>query len=482
MHKKWPILLLWILCVNALHAQRVTVSNDINVRGASSFNIIGKVGDNILTFKDAGKEQTFDVFDNNMKYLYEKKVVLTEHRKSIYAIVPVDSTLNVYFGFINKEGYSFRIAKYNQHGTKIDTAIIVDSSRQLKILEARHVVSSDKSKVAIFSRGKQNSLNLLVFDNREMKKLWYKELSIENFDLVDDFRKIFITNDGQINILLEKNNKKRHRDKHILALVGVDENEGYFLNYIDFKDKLSIDLECEYDVKNNHVVISGLYSEDNPVDAKGYFYFIENLDRISNQNELNYVAFDDDFLIELYGDKLGKKKDLSDFVVRDLIVRNDGGFVLLTEMHKEYYRRSQYGNMGRFTSIGNNGAGWLDTYDEDVVAIAIHPDGREHWKTILYKKQFSQDEDYIYSSFFTFMTPSRLRIVYNDEIRKNNTVSEYVLNPLGKSKRRSVLSTEYQNLKLIFGEAMQISSHSYIVLSEYNNTINLVKIDYDFDI
>ena len=69
-------------------------------------------------------------------------------------------------------------------------------------------------------------------------------------------------------------------------------------------------------------------------------------------------------------------------------------------------------------------------------------------------------------------------MIYNDEIKSNNTVSEYVLDPLGNYKRTSVLSTEYQNLKLRFQDATQISSTELLVPSQKNYDLSLVKIDF----
>jgi hypothetical protein len=110
--------------------------------------------------------------------------------------------------------------------------------------------------------------------------------------------------------------------------------------------------------------------------------------------------------------------------------------------------------------------------------IATFPDGKEHWKKILFKKQFSQDDNAIYSSYFLFKTPSRVKLLYNDEIKNNNTVSEYVFDPAGNAERRSVLSTEYQNLKLRFRDAIQTGPSTLIVPSEKSWKINMVKIEY----
>jgi hypothetical protein len=109
---------------------------------------------------------------------------------------------------------------------------------------------------------------------------------------------------------------------------------------------------------------------------------------------------------------------------------------------------------------------------------SIHPNGKEHWKKILRKKQFSQDDGAYYSSFFVFKSPSELRFIFNDEIKMDNTVSEYILNPIGENERNIVMNTEYQKLKLRFQEAIQISTRDFLVPSERNSKFNLVKVSF----
>jgi len=113
------------------------------------------------------------------------------------------------------------------------------------------------------------------------------------------------------------------------------------------------------------------------------------------------------------------------------------------------------------------------------VIMALHPDGSEHWTEVLFKKQFSQDDGGIYASYYPFITPSRLRLIYNDEIKKENTVSEYVLNGIGEYKRESLFSTRYQNIKLRLMDALQISNNEILIPSQKNYNLSLVKISYN---
>jgi hypothetical protein len=109
-------------------------------------------------------------------------------------------------------------------------------------------------------------------------------------------------------------------------------------------------------------------------------------------------------------------------------------------------------------------------------AISVHPNGEEHWKKVLYKKQYSQDDQGIYSSYFLFKTPQNVRLIFNDEIKFENTVSEYLVKGNGINERHSLLSTELLKLRLRFRDAVQISADRVIVPSERRGQLRVAKI------
>jgi hypothetical protein len=120
----------------------------------------------------------------------------------------------------------------------------------------------------------------------------------------------------------------------------------------------------------------------------------------------------------------------------------------------------------------------IDFYFEEVFVLSIHPTGALHWETILHKRQYSQDDNGIFSSYFMFETAGKLRFLFNDEIRNENTVSEYVINGLGEYNRNSMFNTTGLDLRLRFRNATQINSNTLIIPSERKNRLKLVRLTY----
>ena len=169
-----------------------------------------------------------------------------------------------------------------------------------------------------------------------------------------------------------------------------------------------------------------------------------------------------------------RAEGISDLYFEKMIIRKDGGIVAIFEERREY-ERSLY--QGRRDFYGMRFA--IDYYYDDMYAIALSPQGESHWQKRLPKKQYSFDDDALFSSFFIFETPSALRIVYNDEIKNENTVSEYVLTGGGLSERRNVLNTNRQDLRLQVSQSLQVSSNDFIIPSVRRNRLKLVRIAYN---
>ncbi len=68
-------------------------------------------------------------------------------------------------------------------------------------------------------------------------------------------------------------------------------------------------------------------------------------------------------------------------------------------------------------------------------------------------------------------------MIFNDEIKFENTVSEYVLRGTGQFDRNSILSTENLQLRLRFREGVQTSPERILVPSERRGRLRIARID-----
>jgi hypothetical protein len=469
-------LLIHLFLFNSLCAQKITVSNEISVRNNFSYDILPNIGDHIIFFHDRGFEQNFEIYDNELRYKTLRQPEFEKKNIKPLGVLPRDSSFNFYYYFTDEGKYFIRVNTYDKYVSLLDSATLVSKEKSFFQSNPRFTFSKDTSKVLIYTPEEKN-MRLQLVDNINLKTIFEFTLSVKDFNFRTDFEKILVSNEGEIFIVGRESSFWNKNDDEGFTLLNVKSPEYITVHKFTPESNRITDLLMDYDEKNKKLAFGGLISPNSDYNSIGYFGFSITPKTIPLDAEIIINKFSLEFIADVTGKKVGKSKELSYFKIRDMVIRNDGGVILISELIKEFTRRAQMNNPGQFGTYFPP-RGFIDYYHEDLILLTTFANGNEHWKKILFKKQFSQDDDGIYSSYFVFKTPSRLRLIYNDEIKSNNTVSEYVIDGLGNFERKSILSTEYQNLKLRFRNAIQTGSNSFIVPSEKSWKINLVKIDY----
>jgi hypothetical protein len=224
-----------------------------------------------------------------------------------------------------------------------------------------------------------------------------------------------------------------------------------------------------FDNLNRQLVGVGLYADKNRERANGIFY--ANISPEGKAPSLRYEPFTDKVISILRRKDVEEDtRGISDADIRQVVLRHDGGALIVAERHHEIHRGTAAGR--GFWRDGMRMV--MDFYYDDLLLVALHPTGEMHWTTVLHKKQYSQDDEATFSSYFLFMTPEKLHFMFNDEIKYENTCSDYVVSPVGEFDRNSLMNTFGQNLRLRFRDALQLSANECLVPSEFRNKLRLV--------
>jgi hypothetical protein len=276
-----------------------------------------------------------------------------------------------------------------------------------------------------------------------------------------------LSNAGDFFIVNERNNRRSKIEEHEFYILRVNAASDLVMR-VPTPDFLTSDVRFTYDNLNKRLVAAGLYADKNRDRANGVFFMTAENER---EKSVRFEPFDDKFISVLrQKDVADDTKGIAEAEIKQLIPRHDGGVVLIAERQHEIQRGSSAGR--GFWREGMRMV--IDFYYDDVFVIALHPNGQTHWKTVLHKKQYSQDDEGTFSSFFMLRNADKLRFMFNDDIKYENTCSEYVLSPAGDFDRNSLLNTVGQNLRLRFRDALQISTDECLVPSEFRNKLRLV--------
>lgn len=458
-----------------IFAQKITISEEIQLRNDISYDIIGNYKDRTLLFRNRVTQFDVEAFNKEMRQSWTKELKLEKRSPKIIGIAPGDTSFMLFYQYRDKGSQIVKANRYDPAANLRDTATLKDLGFLFYTPNFQMVLSEDKNKAVLYYVENQQTFHALGFDLETMEVLWDKSFKPNDLNYWEDFLQVIVDNNANMYLVLEKNRFRFRRDPHYHEIWQVNETDNTPLRIVlpMGEERTSYDVRFAYDNKNEQLIGAGMYTDKNLDRAEGYYYL-----QLDPKNPgtflLSFAEFDDDFVTNLIGKPVEDNKGVMEVAVRDLVLRNDGGILMIAERTREQARVLSGGRA--FVDAGVRQI--VDHYYDDIFIISIHPTGDTHWRTILYKKQYSQDDNAIYSSFFLFKTMNSLHLLFNDEISYENTVSEYVVFGNGSFDRKSVLSTAKLDLRLRFRDAVQISADALIIPSERRNRLRLVRLQY----
>jgi len=458
-------------------SQVIMVSEHLSIRNDLQYELIGKLKDRYLMFRDKANEYEIQAFNHQLQTTWNKTIEFDKKRVHITALVSETDKFHIFYTFKKKGRYFLKVKTFDPGANMIDSSLVWDYGQQFYPPSPDIKFSKDKKKLLIYQLKQQSKIEALAYDVENYKTLWDMQFDPEEFNPYRDHSEWVINNDGAAYFIIAKDNRKaRKEDHHYLIHSCKAGLTAPLTASLHMKGKMTYDVKFDYDHLNKRLVAGGFYSEKSRGKTVGSFYININPNN-ADDHVLEFQPFEKQFMNKIMEKRLDQdSKGITDISVKAITLRRDGGILLTAERKKHLERRLATAGRGY---VGRDGSRYIvDYYYDDIFVTSIHPDGKMHWQTILHKKQYSQDDDAIYSSFFLMKTPTSLRFIFNDEIRRENTVSEYILEGDGAYDRNSVMNTDDQEIQLRFRDAIQINSKECLIPSEFRNKLRLVKINY----
>lgn len=463
-----------LLFVLRSEAQVLTVSEEISTNADVAYEILGELGNHVLFFRDRKTEFEIQAFNRQMRQTWSKEIVLDKRLPKVLGVMPTREDFTIVYSFRQKGNTLVKAHRYDAAANLVDSSLLVNLGYLFFTPRFELIRSEDRSKLLLYYVENQDLIHAYSFDVPTQSLIWEQKIPLKDYFYGRDFVQALVDNRGRANFIFQQDNFRSRRKQHYYQVMSYTGSGDVGQTNIPMDEYLSYDVYFEADNLNNQIVATGLYTEDNPERAMGFFYVRYQPDT-QEKAKVQFTPFSEEFLQNLLGRDYREGKGLTETTVREIVLRRDGGALLIAERNRQLQRRT--GTTSR-VYYDNTIRNLVDFYFEEVFILSVHPTGELHWETILHKKQYSQDDNGVFSSYFLFETPGRLRFLFNDEIRFENTVSEYVINGLGEYDRNSLFSTTNLDLRLRFRAAVQISPNELIIPSERRNRLKLVRLTY----
>lgn len=318
-------------------------------------------------------------------------------------------------------------------------------------------ISRDSTKLIIYSRATKQSkdrdeLGFDIFD-QNMKNIWGRFVVLPYPRGKYEVSEVQVDNAGNaylLGIVQEENpnsnkffgNNMSYSQYHLL-MVSQDEEKPKE-HQIRLQDKYITNLAFRI-ADNQDIIMAGFYSEKNAFSAKGSCYFRIN----PNTQKIEQQSIKD-FNLDLVTANLSQRNrerakaaaekgdlknqaELKNYNIEKLILRSDGGALLIAEQYfvEERITSPNYamnpwmmggGMMRMYDPWGyrynnmNNRSDYIFHYN-DILVINIAPDGTIDWAARVPKHQMTTNDHGRYSSFTSAHIEDKLYFIYNDNPR-----------------------------------------------------------------
>jgi len=459
-----------------MHAQMITVSEDISIRNEDYYILLGNLEERILVLK--GKDQRMQIFafDQRMRINWEKELEIDEKRSEVLDVIARDDDFLVFTKYKKRGKHYAKIRQYDPAANLIDSATVVDFGKSLINIPMRTMMSEDEEHAVFYYLNQQNELSATSIYVDSFEQNWVADFTITDLKRYRNYQEQVVDNNGNLYYIVEKHNDEDELEEHQFEVYFCEVGQEVVQKMvIDASNFITSDALFQYDNINKRLIGGGIYGENDPYDTKGTFMF--SIDPVNPVDRfISLQPYEVETMSALLGKQVDENEHVPDMSVQDLVLRQDGGVLVIAERTRELERQMRRNARGYDGNIGSQYI--VDHYYDDIYIQSIHADGQSHWQKILHKKQYSQDDNAAYSSYFLSKTPKQLKLLFNDDIKQNNTVSEYVINGSGLYDRNSLMSTENQDLRLRFREGLQVASNEVIIPSERRSRLKLVRVTY----
>ncbi|MFK8055138.1 MAG: hypothetical protein AB8F78_03360 [Saprospiraceae bacterium] len=454
-------------CLTAF-AQNVVVSQDIELRSDSRYELFAGAEGQVILYRDDPQKVLLDAFGPTLEEVWSRELQLDKGRPKPLGAVVAEGEVNVFYTYRKDRSLQLKMHRYSARGNMTDSMTIMELKDDFA--NPNYLLQTDaKHQYAILSIQRDVNTYAMIGIEIATGRVLYQQkidLSSESF-VMRDFSEVYIDDFGGAYLWSQENNRRSRLDEHVVRVVRVAVNGEVSTVTVAMPDLLLYDFQLKVDPRNKRIVGAGYYSI-NTDEAAGVIMVQLPYD-MQGAADIMTAAFPQSVVTSV-DPRSRKAQGVGYIEAMDVVFRRNGGVLLIGEQRKQTIR-TVGGRSGYF-----GGTIKTDYLYEDIILSSISPDSLFSWHEVLPKKQFSQDDGAAFSSYFLATTPRQLRLIYNDEVRSGGTVSQYTINGIGGIDRSSLMNTEYQDLWLRHEAGVQVSANSIVIPSERRNKLRLVKV------
>jgi len=465
-----------------------------NVKRSTLAGIIGYDNTGFYSIKSSKKRIfslesfTLEHFDKEMTVSQSSQIELSHEKKE-----------HEFESVLHLEGKMYLLSSYKNNRTKknnlfvqsIDKKTLELGNDMIKIAEIDYShkrksnaggfqfdYSLDSTKLLIYynlpydAKGNEK-LGFHIF-NTDFKQLWGKQITLPYKEKLFDVEDYRVDNNGNVYVLgtiykEKKRAKRKGKPNYKYQILSYTDNGETLTEYpIEISGSFLTDMRIAVDSKGD-ITCAGYYSEKGTFSIKGS-YFLKIDGETKKIAIKNFKEFGIDFVTQNMTKwrkkrtedkaKRGKNVELYNYALDEIIIKSDGGAVLIGEQYyvKVITTRSTDPN-GNVTTTTTKQYNY-----NDIIVVNISPEGEILWTEKIPKRQVTSDDGGFYSSYALSVVGDKLYFVFNDNVRNLGNHKEGKIYNFKLSNKSIVTLVEVDADGKVEKEAMFSAKDSGVLL------------------
>jgi hypothetical protein len=483
-------------------AQKIIYSDLINEDNREiNFEILGKVADNYIIYKNVRWKHMLAVYDENMKLKDNSRIAFIPDKTfNIDFIIYPDHFYMVY-QYQKRNTIYCKAVKMSSAGKKLEEPVVLDTSRVGLIADRKiynTVFSEDKKRILVYKMQKKNDRLTIVTKlyDPALKMLDSTRMVVPFDERTDDYSDLFVDNNGTFLFAKERKTGWQDNVAGLEMIIRHPNRDTSSIFDIPLQGKFIDEVKIRIDNLNNNYIINSLFNKKKNGNIDGLFTSVIKKDGFRYKTAFNFF---DDSLRARINSSGQYSSAFNNLFLRSTVVKKDGGFVIAAE---DYYTQTSNTNFRRYNNLYR--APYTSSYDyylsnpsysgyyrpygsssyisstrfyyDDILVLGIDSSLKLSWNSLIHKKQ-AEDEQDNFLSYATINAGAEIHFLFIDN-NKNQVINNHSILPNGTMKRYATLKSYEVGFEFMPKLAKQVGSRQVIIPCVYRGSIAFAKVDF----
>jgi hypothetical protein len=495
------ILLIAPVILSAQHISYSEPQRDDNRR--TDFEIIGKIEGNFLVFTNNRSDNNISIFDNDMKLMNRVTLDFLPDKYINAYFIPYPDFCYMIYEYQKKNIVHCAAVKINGQGKNLSQPVDLDTTQigfaaSNKIYTA--VSSDDKQKIMLFKINSKNPKNFLFTTflyNQQLELIDRHRLNMPMEERNESFTDFLLDNEGTLVVAkFLRNSNADFVSKVSIATKGPTADD-FSIKDIGNGDHILDELKLKIDNNARNYILTGFYYKQKKGNIEGLYSMVWDKATDSKIKE-SLTIFSDELRAVAKSSEDNLKMAFNDFFINQLIVKKDGGFLLVSECEfttsrggyfnrwdymygspfmtpMDYYGYPYYSPWNRY-GYNNNGNA-MRYHSENIMILSFDKDCKLEWSNVIPKSQYDDESENLISNHI-MNTGGELHFLYNQYDHKNILLADQSISPEGKITRYPTLKNLDRGYDFMPRYGKQVSARQMIIPCLYRNYLCFAKIDF----